>query len=89
MLYLESIFEFVTGFVNLSTVPKHAAESQVAIDVVRALQQDVFVQPLGFIMQAKTLIHSSKVVADCNAYFIVVAIFISFLLTTFLKRKVL
>lgn len=34
---LKGIFELVTGLVNLATVTKHAAKSEIAINVVGAL----------------------------------------------------
>ncbi len=62
--YLKSIFEFVTSLVDLASVSQHASESEVTIDVVRTLQQDVFVQTLCLVMLAESLMHAGQIVPE-------------------------
>ena len=66
--HLKSVLELVTGFVDLSAIPEHAAEPEVAVDVVGALKKDVFVETLGLVVLAKRFVHASKIVSAKKSF---------------------
>ena len=60
--HLKSVLELVTGFVDLSAIPEHAAEPEVAVDVVGMVHEDVLVNPLSLVVEAERLVHARQVV---------------------------